>query len=359
MKKLLLIIALCISTASTAQIKWYNPMEAGAEVHGQGWAELRHSYVRLPAHAEGKAPKAVWNLSRHSAGLSLVFQSNAKEIIVRYQVTGGYNMFHMPSTGVSGVDMYATDADGRERWCAPHFPVSFADTIKYHYDNITYFTNPKQGYEYHMYLPLYNGVKWMEIGVPADAQFEFLPVSPEKPIVVYGTSIAHGACASRPGLAWTNIVERRTSRPMVNLGFSGSGKLEPGMFDLLSEIKASLYVIDCMANMDSLPDLIIERIVNGVHRLRQTSSTPILLVEHAGYTGEFTNQQRSSYKKVNQLLRQAYEQLQAEGIADLHYMTTDEIGLDQESQVESVHPNDHGMRLHADAHVRQIVKILH
>ncbi len=359
MKKLLLLLTVFASTVSYAQIKWHNPIGSGAEVHGQGWAELRHSYLRLPAHAEGKASDAVWSLSKHSAGLSLVFRSNAREIIVRYQVTGSYNMFHMPSTGVSGVDMYATDADGRERWCAPHFPVSFADTIRYHYDNITYFTNPEQGYEYHLYLPLYNGVKWMEIGVPTDARFQFLPVTDEKPIVVYGTSIAHGACASRPGLAWTNIVERRTSRPIVNLGFSGSGKLEPEMFDLLSEIGASMYVIDCMANMDNLSNLIVERITHGVHRLRQSSQAPILLVEHAGYTGESTNEHRSSYRAVNEQLRKAYGQLQAEGVANLHYMSSEEIGLDQESQVESVHPNDHGMRLHADAHVKQIVKILH
>lgn len=48
----------------------------------------------------------------------------------------------------------------------------------------------------------------------------------DHPIVLYGTSIAQGACASRPGMAWGNIVSRSLEIPLINLGFSGNGKLE-------------------------------------------------------------------------------------------------------------------------------------
>lgn len=39
----------------------------------------------------------------------------------------------------------------------------------------------------------------MSIGVTPDSKFEGL-LPREKPIVFYGTSITHGACASRPGM---------------------------------------------------------------------------------------------------------------------------------------------------------------
>ena len=71
------------------------------------------------------------------------------------------------------------------------------------------------------------------------------------PIVVYGTSIAQGGCASRPGLAWTNILGRKLDRPVINLAFSGNGKLEKELIELLSEIDASLYVLDCLPNLTS------------------------------------------------------------------------------------------------------------
>ncbi|MEZ6091654.1 MAG: SGNH/GDSL hydrolase family protein [Pirellulaceae bacterium] len=77
--------------------------------------------------------------------------------------------------------------------------------------------------EYALYLPLYNGVDTMRIGVAEGSRFETM--SPrDKPIVFYGTSITHGACASRPGMVHTAILGRRFDMPVVNLGFSGNGK---------------------------------------------------------------------------------------------------------------------------------------
>ena len=78
-----------------------------------------------------------------------------------------------------------------------------------------------------------------------------MPLSMEKPVVVYGTSIAQGACATRPGLAWTAILERKLDRPLINLGFSGSGQLEKSVIDLMAEIDAKLYILDCLPNLTS------------------------------------------------------------------------------------------------------------
>ena len=50
------------------------------------------------------------------------------------------------------------------------------------------------------YPPLFIEVKHLEIGVEEDRKPQFLPVSREQPVVFYGTSIAHGNCASRSDL---------------------------------------------------------------------------------------------------------------------------------------------------------------
>ena len=103
--------------------------------------------------------------------------------------------------------------------------------------------------EYAAYLPLYNGIESLEIGVPAGAKFAGLAPRAEKPIVFYGTSITHGACASRPGMVHTAILGRRFDRPVINLGFSGNGRMDPAVGELLTEIDAAVYVIDCLPNM--------------------------------------------------------------------------------------------------------------
>lgn len=349
---------LCCAAFAQENIVWTDPIKAGAQVHGQGWSELNPTYVRLPEHARAKVRKQVWNLGRNSAGLSLVFRSNAPEIIVRYGVSGAKEMFHMPSTGVSGVDMYATDIQGVRRWCAPKFTPSFRDTITYDYNNLTYFPRKTNDYEYHLYLPLYNTVKWLEIGIPEGSELSFCPVSHEKPIVVYGTSIAQGACASRPGMAWTGIIERELEHPVVNLGFSGNGKLEPEVFELLSEIDAKLYIIDCMPNMKE-EDHIEKLLLNGISILRSKHSCPILIVEHSGYVNEVTNESRSYYRNLNSRLSGAFLAAQGAGHRDLYYLTCDEIGLGQDGMVEGVHPNDLGMFRYAQAYEKKIREILH
>lgn len=356
MKRLFTAFVLLACLTAQAQTRWINPFEEGAQTHGQGWSELRGGFDRLPAKAEGVVRDPVWSLSRQSAGLSLVFRSNAECITVRYTVAGGHSMFHMPSTGASGVDMYAVGEDDVLRWCACDFTPSFRDTISYRYSGLTYHDNPD--YEYHLYLPLYNRVTWMQIGVDGDADLTFVPVGDEKPIVAYGTSITQGACASRPGTAWTNIIERELRLPVVNLGFSGNGKLDPEVFDLLAEIDAKMYIIDCMPNMSS-GSPIRERVLAGVEKLRQAHDCPILLVEHSGSSNYVSKSASEGFKKVNKELRKAYDELKAAGCKNLYYLTYEQIGYGMDGMVEGVHPTDLGMRRQADAYEKALRKILH
>lgn len=233
----------------SAQTVWHNPaVDSLLPIQGRCWnREIGGRYQRLPQRAFREVRKPVWDLSLQTAGLYIKFYTNATSVQVKYQVTGGFSMPHMPATGVSGVDLYTMDCDGRQYWCSGNY--QFGDTIFYTYKNLTYRNTHDLGNEYTLYLPLYNGVKSLQIGVPEGCRFDFVRPSGEKPVVVYGTSIAQGACASRPGMAWTNILQRKLDMPVVNLGFSGNGQLDEGFFRLLSEIDAAMYVIDCMPNM--------------------------------------------------------------------------------------------------------------
>ena len=105
MKHLLILLACLASTLQlSAQnpMTWKNPMnEPFHVVRGQSWQnELKGTYQRFPARAEALIRKAVWDLSKHSAGHSIAFRSNAPQIKIRYQVSGSFSMPHMPSTGV-------------------------------------------------------------------------------------------------------------------------------------------------------------------------------------------------------------------------------------------------------------------
>lgn len=347
------------SLGMVAQTDWYNPMvDSLLPIHGRAWnAEIGKCYQRLPQRAKELVRKPVWDLSLQTAGLYVKFYTNAPKIQVKYLVTGGYSMPHMPATGVSGVDLYTMDCNGKQYWCAANY--QFGDTVRYTYNNLTYHNTHDKGNEFTLYLPLYNGVKSLQIGVPEGCRFDFVRPSVEKPVVVYGTSIAQGACASRPGMAWTNILQRKLDMPVVNLGFSGNGQLDEEFFRLLAEMDAAMYVIDCMPNMTGdRVSLIRPRLEKGLRILRSKSKAPILLVEHDGYMGFYaSDKRREDFRKTNEQLRAVYDLMKDE-IENLHYLTFDELALSMDSQVDGVHATDLGMQQYADAYYKKISGIL-
>lgn len=345
------------------QIEWHDPAKAGFKtVHNQLWtgAEIASFYDRLPARAEPLVRKPVWGLSRNAAGLKLVFKTNATDITVRYVVAKkNYAMDHFPATGVSGVDLFAPNADGTWEWANGKY--AFKDTITYTFSGMdAAHDRYPDGREFHLYLPLYNSVEWMEIGVSTEHSFAFVPATDEKPIIVYGTSIAQGGCASRAGMAWTSLLERAVHVPVVNLAFSGNGRLEKELVDLIVEHEARVFVLDCIPNLGGEAEAIVAKTIDAVHTIRSRyPNTPIVLVEHSGYQENRMSSARiKSLRLVNEKSQQAYEELQAEGIKDLHYLTYEEIGLDQYDSVDGTHPTDGGMLKYAKAYETLLKRIL-
>lgn len=347
---------IAFSQNSKSYKTWNPALDTLKVLEGQGWPkEVKNYYDRLPSRAAQTVRKEVWNLSEHSAGLLVRFRTNADEIVVKYAVGGNLQMPHMPATGVSGIDMYAKDSDGRWLWCAGKY--SFGDTITYRFANLLSKDQYGNAFEYNLYLPLYNTVKWMVVSVPDESVFTPLAARKERPVVVYGTSIAQGGCATRPGLGWTSILSRRLDRPVTNLGFSGNGRLEKEVISLIAELDASVYVLDCLPNLTGFKGTEVKkRIAESVRELQnKRPGIPILLTEHDGYTDEeMYPAKKKSYQDVNRALRQVFDSLSASRATNIYLLAKNEINQDIETMVDGVHPNDIGMMRYADAYEKAI-----
>lgn len=355
--------AILFTLVSSAQtIKWHNPEQAGFPVvQGQAFQgeEREGFYHRFPARAKDDVRKAVWNLSRNTAGESICFSTGSKNIKIRYKVLRRKSMPHMPATGVSGVDLYACDKDGKEIWLAPKY--AFKDTVTYTYSQIEPLNVAESIRKYTAFLPLYNEVAWMEIGVDAEAEFRFEAVPSEKPIVAYGTSICQGACASRPAMAWSNILQRRLGRTVVNLGFSGNCMHEREVVDIVADVDAAVYILDGMPNLYKLPAKELQdTLVKAVRQLRnRRPDTPIVLVDHSGYPNALVNQKSyDDQERSLKCMEAAYRQLVKEGVKGLYRLRYKEIGMRGEMFVEGIHMSDYGMTTYADAYEPLLRKIL-
>lgn len=325
-------------------IAWFDVQSWGVE--GRGWASeaMDRFYARLPGKARGVVREPVWNLSQHSAGMLTRFRTDAQEIHVRYKLTSAnLEMPHMPATGVSGIDLYAMDEKAHWRWVDVFRPGNSKTG-----DSLSQSGKLTSGLDhanrvFSAYLPLYNGIDSLEFGVAEKSKFE--PISPRrlKPIVFYGTSITHGACASRPGMCHTAILGRMLDRPVINLGFSGNGTMDPEVGALLTEVDAAAYVIDCLPNMEAKQ--VAERTVPLVQLIRQVrSETPIILVEDRTYANAWIRRSsRERHETSRSALIHAYDTLVEAKVGHLHYLKGDDLlGRDDEGTTDGSHPNDLG-----------------
>jgi hypothetical protein len=327
------------------KMTWHDPQQWGVE--GRAWPDQQRQryYDRLPASAEGKVTKAVWGLSRQSAGMAVRFKSNSSTIQVRYRVMSPeLAKPHIPATGASGVDLYARDASGNWRWVGVSKPTgqeisaTLASKI------------PKEPREWMIYLPLFNGVETLEIGVEEGATFEGLPPRDKGLIVFYGTSITHGACASRPGMTHVAILGRRLDRPTLNLGFSGNGRMDEAVGDFLVQLDSTVFVIDCLPNMG--PAEVTERTIPLVKQLRAARpETPILLVESRRNTDSWISPSlQTLHSNKHNALKVEFEKLKKEGVQQLFYLGgNDLLGDDADASTDGSHPSDLGFYRQADA----------
>ena len=352
-------IALCAPLAGAAEAKpelaWHAVEPANIE--GQGWTDVKAPFDRLPARAEKLVRPEVWTLSRDSSGLHVTFKTNAKQITVKWKLnTEELSFAHMAATGISGVDLYFRDDQG---W---HFH-GIGRPQQYPDNEATFAAGDaaaKGDVWYRLYLPLYNGVNSVEIGVPAGSTFAFEnPKEVKPPIVVYGTSITQGGCAARPGMAYPSILGRRLDREFINLGFSGNGQTEPEVATLVAELEPAAFVIDSLPNLK--PDMLAERMPRFIEILRERHPhTPILLVQNPIYPSvPYDETMRSKVVPSNEILAKIHaERVAAGDQAIILVPACDLTTSGGEGTVDGVHPTDLGFVMLADALEPYLKKVL-
>ena len=337
---------MAIAEVVTNGLKWIDGRTLPLE--GRAFDDTAAYYDRLPANVSTNVNGGVRSMKHHTAGMQFRFTTDSKRLVFKWiPYTRRLSMDHMPSTGVSGIDVYRFDAVSGKWLYVKTGRIKSAKGGSLSLD-----WTP--GTPCLVNLPLYNGIKEFSLGLEPAASVSPLPPRKsgiEKPVVFYGTSITHGGCASRPGMSFVNIVGRDLDVPVVNLGFSGSGVMELEMSEHLARIDASCYVLDCLWNMGTTTG----ETANAAHGRRKGRNVeenyepfirnlrakrpdvPIVMAEQCDVYGGGLNAKDRYVKAL-------YEKLVAEGWKNLVYLTKDEMfPRDMNGTVDGVHPNDWGM----------------
>ena len=348
------------SSLSTADYDYTSIRTLG--VRGWAFPDKTGWFSRLPSEAESIVRDAIWILAQDTAGFYVEFVTDSPTIMLNFTLLSSETeMYHFPSTGVSGSDLYRYDNDAKAwRWVGTTHEIAGYPKIN---TEIIASDLPQGTSQYRLHLPLYNGIIDMDVGVSRGKFLQSRPTT-SKPIVVwYGTSIAQGAVASRPGQAFTNILSRKLDYEIYNFGFSGNGVMEISVAQFLRKIdNVDAFVIDCLPNMNA--SMVQERTVPLVKYIRETyPDIPIVLAEGTSYgeawiSPNVANLQEDRRKK----LHTAYELLRYQGDTNLHYVYGDNllhINTDYVNPtVAGTHPTDLGMYDMADYYKKFLPTII-
>jgi len=337
------------------ELDWHDAKKFTVE--GLGFKDLKAPYDRLPLRAEGVVRKEVWDLSRDSSGVLVRFTAATKAIHARWTLANR-NLASVNITAVasSGLDLYAETDAGHWRWLGIGRPTKFPEN-----NEILSTGLPPTQRDYMVYLPLRNAVTSLEIGVTKGSTVSPGPprAAGSKAILFYGTSITHGISASRAGMTHVAMLGRIFNREVINLGFSGNGRMEPEVTKFVAELDPAVFVLDCLPNMNAKD--VNERAENCVKILRAAHpKTPILLVEDRNYPDGFLIATRKEHNDQNHAaMRAVYAKMQHDKIPHLHYLKADNLlGQDGEGTVDGSHPTDLGFTRQAAEFQRVLRKIL-
>jgi len=324
---------------TTENLIWHQAGSDTWQPEGRAWNDTPTPFSRFPERAKSVVPKEVWELSQKSSGMIMRFKTNAPKIKVKHQVGNSFSSAHMTTVSVSGLDLYAKDKNGVWRWAGISKPPSK------NYEQFILENATPELREYALYLPLYNSTVALSVGVPEGCTFEKVAPSKSKPVVYYGTSIVQGCSASRPGMTVSAMLGRHLNLPVINLGFSGNGKMEPSVCELIAEIDASVFIIDCLPNMCVLEaEEIKERVVKGIEIIRKAHpSTPVLLMEDRTYGNAWLIPNFAERnERARTASRAAFELLLQKGVKGVTYLKGENL-IGEDSSIDGSHPSDLGM----------------
>ena len=352
MKRVLtsLILVVAILGTTFAQ-KWVDATELG--IHGHAQQTDKSHYYRFDHTPYEGFNKTVINYSKTATGLYVVFKTNSSQISATWENVPkrmGDN-----TTGVSqhGLDLYIK-VDGKWRFASVGRVSTLPQNNKRTKSLIKNLADGEK--ECLLYLPLWCELKSLKIGIDDGAEIEGLPTPFRHKVVVHGSSITHGASASRAGLTYTALLSRNLGINFINFGFSGQCKMQPQFLDFLKVCEADAFVFDAFSNPSQKQ--VEERLENFVKELvKAHPGKPLIFIQSPiDQDSKFNTKKYASRMGINNAAAKIMKVL-AKQYKDVYFLAVPDV-LGTDGTIDNSHPTDLGFDRFVKAYQPKIAKIL-
>ena len=328
------------------ELIYFNPLKNKKFViEGLPFINDHKQYFRLPLDQKDNVTEAVWWLSSQPSGGQIRFKTNAKKISVKIKNKGDYLMCHMPCTGQQGVDLYykrKVDKQYTFFTCAKFAAPSIE------YESVVFDADEKEDKDIIINLPLYEGLEEILIGVEQNAYIKKAkPHKRKGKVVIYGTSITQGGCASRPGMSFTNILSRKLDVEFVDFGFSGSGLGEVQLAHIINKIDdKNMVILDYEANGGATGDMEhnLEDFIDTIRN--ENKDIPIVVISKVfNTTTVFNKKEQDKRAFYLSFQKDMVEKKKANGDNNIYFVDGNLLIGDKvkyEAFVDGLHPTDLG-----------------
>ena len=350
-------MAACTLTVQAEDTKKEAPKQyvkaTDLRIINKGFDDTERTYSRLPIWLKDSVRPDLWNRQQCSTGIGVRFATNSSTIGVRYDLFWNTHMIHMADTGLKGTDLYILEGDSVWRHVNTNRPYIKKGTDKTCEFTYVEHLSPNMK-EFMVYLPLYDGITDLDIVVDSGATIT--AGNPEiidknKKVIAYGTSILQGGCASRTGMCATNIMSRDLNCEIVNLAFSGEGKMDYCMARAMAQIPdVDLYFLDpvpnCTAMMCATLTYDFVKIL-----VEARPEVPIVMLEGPMYPYSRYDPSFGNYlPRKNEALRRNFERVKKDHPnAKLYYITADKLDRAyNDGTVDGIHLTDLGFVEYAE-----------
>ena len=308
-------------------MRFLDARTAPIQIYGVFYEDGR--FRRMPRGVAEGINEGVLALHANTAGGRARFSTDSPYLALHAITPAPGRMPHFAFTGSAGFDVYVNNV-----YYKTFLPSMTGETV----DGVIDFADAGPR-EITVHFPLYSDVTQLYFGLSegcaltAPAPYKDVP-----PVVYYGSSITQGGCASRPGLAYQNILTRMLNTDHVNLGFSGNAKGEPAAAQYIAGLTMSVFVFDYDHNAPD-PDHLRRTHEPMFKTVRAAHPTlPVVFMSRPKFVLTPDEEERLA------IITQTYENARAAGDDNVYLLPGPTLTAlcECEGTVDDCHPNDLG-----------------
>lgn len=307
-------------------------------IEGLPFYNENKNFTRLPIPMAETFSENMQEICKGSPGTVIRFRTNSKKMALYCEYDWKRESDSLSQLTDAGFDLYKF-LDGEFRLCNNFRPGIGEDTL----DMEMTVSDDNEMYDYMLYLPLCSWVRDFDIGIDKGSIIEKgSERKNKKKILFYGSSVTHGACASRPGLTYPVLLGRMLDCEIINLGFSGNCFGEEVIARKIAELDFDLFVMEYGHNAETV------EYFKATHEpffkiIRQSHpDVPVIFISRPEFEAKTTPIQAG----IKQIIKETYQNAVDAGDKLVHFIDGRDMFPDfmrgDYSTPENVHPNDRG-----------------